>query len=390
MRIAVNLAAIHSVGTRAYAQGFVPALAEQAAGDALLLFCPGWLASAMRGRLPAWVELRVVPGAERVAARLVWEQAVLPLQLRRWRADALLAPMELAPLLSPCPVLLAVHNPSPHLGGGPGHWLRRRLSALSARVSRRVVFVSHSSADFLGARLAVPAAKRVVIPHGTDPARWAEVSDARATLARYGLSDMPYLLYVSQLYRYKDPETLIEAFGLWQAAEHQPRHRLVLTGTAVERGYRAELEALVRRRGLTQAVRFLGLVPAEDLPALYCHAAAFVLPTRVETFGQPFVEAMAAGAPVVCADIDVAREVCGEAAVYFPPGDAPALAARLRALTGDPNQRAALVRSGRQRAAAFTWEREARETLELLREIAEAGRAQRATPSAPARSPSRT
>jgi alpha-1,3-rhamnosyl/mannosyltransferase len=233
-----------------------------------------------------------------------------------------------------------------------------------------VIFVSSSAAEFLGHRLGVPRHKRAVIPHGTDLARWSSVANGWPVLVKHRLSDLPYVLYVSQLYRYKDPGTLIEAFATWQADPAQPRHLLALTGTFVERGFRAELEALARRSGLGEAVRFLGLVPAEDLPALYQHAAAFALPTRVETFGQPFIEAMAAGAPVICAEIDVAREVCADAAVYFPPGDAGALADRLRRVTEDAGLRSVLASKGRERAAGFTWEREARDTLTLLREVA--------------------
>jgi glycosyltransferase involved in cell wall biosynthesis len=369
VKIAVNLAAVRSVGTEGYALGFVPALAEEAAGDRVLVLSPPRLAETLRRRLPPHAELRVV-GGRSVAARLAWEQTLLPLLLRRWGAQVLLAPMELAPLLSPCPVVLAVHNPSPHLAGGLAHWLRRVLTGLSARAAKRVIFVSRSAAAFLGPRLRVPADKQAVIPHGTDPARWSSPDDGRPGLDGHGLAGLPYVLYVSQLYRYKDPETLIDAFGIWQADSAQPRHRLALTGEAVERGFREELAARVRQRGLGDQVRFLGLVPEEALPALYRNATVFALPTRVETFGRPFIEAMAAGTPVVCADIDVAREVCADAALYFPPGDAHALAERLRGLATDAALRAEMAARGRERAGTFTWQREARETLALLRAAA--------------------
>jgi glycosyltransferase involved in cell wall biosynthesis len=372
LRIAVNLTAVRSVGTRTHAAGLFPALARRAPEHSFALFTTPELAGLLRDRLSENVECRVVPRASTLYGRLVWEQTLLPARLRGMRADVLYAPMEFAPLLARCPMLLAIHNAAPYVNGGAANLARRLLSRRSCRKADAVVFVSHQAAEALGARLGVPAAKRRVIHHGTDPQRWARPAAAEPLRRRYGLEDAPYLLFVSQLYRQKDPGTLIEAFALWR--RNGGRHLLLLTGTAVENGFLAELRGLAARLGVAEQVRFLGLVPAEDLPALYQHADAFVLPTRLETFGQPFIEAMASGTPVVCADTAVAREVCGECALYFPAGDAAGLRDRLVALAGDPALRARLTERGRARAALFSLDREADGTLLALGEVARSRR----------------
>ena len=111
---------------------------------------------------------------------------------------------------------------------------------------------------------------------------------------------------------------------------------------------------------------FLGEVPRCILPALYRHATAFVLPSMMESFGNPFVEAMCSGAPVIAADTEFARELCGDAATYFPVGDAAALAARLEEVAEQPVLRARMISEGYRRGSTFSWEREAQETLALL------------------------
>ena len=95
-----------------------------------------------------------------------------------------------------------------------------------------------------------------------------------------------------------------------------------------------------------------------------------VFPSEHETFGLPQAEAMAVGTPVLAADTAVSREVCGDAAEYVPPRDVEALVAGLARLLDDGALRARLAAAGRARAARFTWERTAAQTLDVLREAA--------------------
>src|SRR5262249_29262801 len=91
---------------------------------------------------------------------------------------------------------------------------------------------------------------------------------------------------------------------------------------------------------------------------LLAAADALVLPSEREAFGIVFLEAWAAGLPVVGADIPVVREVVGDAGVLFPPGDAGALAVRIDELLADPARARGLAAQGRTRLATeHTWDR---------------------------------
>ncbi len=384
MRFAIDLTAVRSRGTQVYCLCFLPALARQLAhGDECLLFLSP-TAARMVLVDPGPAFRRVGIGlAERPYLRVAWQQVRLPVHLRSARVDALYSPWDMAPLRSSCPVLLGIHNPAPHLPPVAGYsWrvrldnaLRRYLARASCRRARRVLFPSRFAADFLGASLGVPEEKRAVVYHGTDHARWAWRDDSMPLRRRLGIGSSPYILFVSQLYREKEPEVLIKGVSEWMSASGRNDYRLLFAGEPPDRRYGAELRALAVALGMSDRTLFLGLVPHADVASLYHGASVFVLPTRSETFGQPLVEAMASGVPVICADTPLAREICGEAARYFAIGDTAALAQAIATVIGDSNSlRQEMIKRGLARSKRYSWDREARETLGLIYEISRSRR----------------
>jgi glycosyltransferase involved in cell wall biosynthesis len=94
------------------------------------------------------------------------------------------------------------------------------------------------------------------------------------------------------------------------------------------------IEALLDRLGLREAVRILGYVPREDLPALYAGAVCLVHPSLFEGFGIPLVEAMQVSCPILAADGTALPEIAGDAALFFDPRDPEAIARALELVTG--------------------------------------------------------
>jgi alpha-1,3-rhamnosyl/mannosyltransferase len=120
--------------------------------------------------------------------------------------------------------------------------------------------------------------------------------------------------------------------------------------------------------GLAARVRWSGRVDDAALRGLYRDAAVFLFPSRYEGFGLPPLEAMGSGTAVVAADAASVPEVVGDAAVLVPPGDSVALAEAVAGLLAHPDRRAAYAAAGRERAAAFSWDRAAAETVRVYRE----------------------
>ena len=130
-----------------------------------------------------------------------------------------------------------------------------------------------------------------------------------------------------------------------------------------------ETRALVDRLGLRERVVFLDTPHDEDMVALYGGATAVALPSHYEGFGLPVLEAMACGTPVVISDRGSLPEIAGEAALAVDPDDAGALAAALERVWRDSELRAMLRQKGLNRAAEFSWERCAQETLAVYQHV---------------------
>ena len=143
----------------------------------------------------------------------------------------------------------------------------------------------------------------------------------------------------------------------------------MLAGTG-RRLYEQELQQ-VHELGLEDHVLLPGYVPHEDLLAFYNLAEAVVFPSFYESFGLISLEAMACGCPVVVSRTGGAPEAAGDAGCYVDPADEVSIAdAILRVLT-DAKLRQELVEKGFRNAKRFSWEKAARETLDVLRSVAQ-------------------
>lgn len=375
MRIAIDLTAVRTTGMRNYLRGFVPALARVAPGHDVVVFVPPGEFNDVAAALPENFQVQAIAQASRTISRLFWQQINLPGSLARWKADVLFAPFDVAPLAAPCPVVLAVRNPSPIMAE-QSHRPTSMRSAIRAKVQRAmswassrravaVIYPSWFAAEALGDAIGVESAKRRVVHHGTDIAFWAAPRDT-SILAKYDVQRGEYFLFVSNLYRSKRPDTLIEAFSLYTERTGDSRVRLLFVGGHADSNFSQELVAATRRLGVADRVAFLGHIPVEDVAALYQYTCLFILPTLVETFGFPFVEAMAAGAPIVTADTPFAHEICGPAARFFPPKDSGALAQVIAELMKNKGERDRMVADGRRESKRFGWSLEAAGTLDLL------------------------
>ncbi|MDQ3928088.1 MAG: glycosyltransferase family 4 protein, partial [Chloroflexota bacterium] len=200
--------------------------------------------------------------------------------------------------------------------------------------------------------------------HGRDPifapvddeARKAEIA------AKYGVQT-PYCIHVGTLQPRKNLGLLIEAWDILRGSMEQPP-QLLLAG---KRGWLYDsLFEFVQAKGLTDLVRFADYVERDDLPALYSGALALTFPSLYEGFGLPPLEAMSCGTPVIASTATSVPEVVGDAGLLLDPHDPRPWAEAVQRLMLDPDLRAGLRHMGLQRASHFTWERCARQTLQVL------------------------
>ncbi len=298
----------------------------------------------------------------------------LPLALLRAQRDLLHYPHFDLPFLAPGPLAATLHDLKyitrpdffPRLGRA------RRLVMLAmmrstVRKARRVIVVSDSTRRdairWLGAR---PEKLRVIYEGVEEPYfQPAPPEQTAAVRRRYGLEGEPFILFLGERRPHKNIPGLLRAFAHLRRMTSRP-YTLAVAGKPYA-DYR-EPERLAEQLGLNAAVRFIDRLPDADLPALYQSASAFALLSRYEGFGLPILEAMAGGAPVLASDVTSLPEVVGSAGLCVSPDDPQIAAEALLTLLEDEAQRQTCIAAGKARARQFTWQRCARQTLEVYRE----------------------
>jgi glycosyltransferase involved in cell wall biosynthesis len=245
------------------------------------------------------------------------------------------------------------------------HRMWRTVVPWVTRRADRVIAISGASGAEVRANLGVDAARLDVIPLGFGTAAGAVAPTPPAALReRLGLGPGPIVLNVGQKKPHRNLERLVSA--MVAVRERVPDAQLVLPGPPNAEAQDA-LRAHAARAGLDGAVTIPGFVESEDLEGLYAAATAFVLPSLIEGFGLPVLEAMARGLPVACTRDSAPGEVAGDAGLLLDPTSEAEIAdATVRLLT-DPALRERLSAAGRARAASFSWERCAAETLDSYR-----------------------
>lgn len=190
-------------------------------------------------------------------------------------------------------------------------------------------------------------------------------TEAAVLESKYALKP-GYLLWLSNMYIYKQAESLIEKYALLPS-EVRAVHPLVFVGGDWV-GQRAKCERLAQELGIGKDVRFLGFLPDELIPALYRQAAAHVLASREETWGRTVSEAMACGCPCIVNDIPVMHEVARGAALMVNFDDSAKVVSGLREILTDEGTRERLREAGLARAAELSFERLTKERMAAIAE----------------------
>lgn len=241
------------------------------------------------------------------------------------------------------------------------YWYLNAAMPLYCRRASAIVTVSESSKRDIVAHYGLDPAKVTVIHEAASaefqPAPQAAVDGARR---RYGLPDR-FLIHVGTIEPRKNLTRLVEA--LQRLRGQGLAVPLVVVGAKgwLYDDFFRRLEGLAVR----DAVHFPGYLPAADLPLLYSAAVAAVVPSVYEGFGLPVLESMACGTPVICSRASSLPEIGGGAARYFDAYDVEAMAAALRDVWTQADLRAEMRRQGLARAAGFSWQRAARETMDV-------------------------
>jgi len=339
--------------------------------------------------LPPGVDVEIarvdVAPAEAAAAagrRGIADMARMTVALRRIKSDVVFFPATYSyfPVVGP-PSVVVVHDaiaerlPALTLPGR-GDRIRWRLKQeVAVRRAEVVITVSEASRRAIVETLGVSDSKVHVIREApADAFRPVPASETSAALARLGLADDPYLLYVGGISPHKNIEVLIEAFEV-VAAGHEDL-RLLLVGEVDDDPFLSSVAAVrsaIDRSPASRRIVLTGFVPDDDLAALYSGALATVLPSLAEGFGLPAAESAACGTPVVASRDPALVELLGDTGLYAAADRPSEFAVHFEAMIADDDRRRLCATAVAERAATWSWGHAAEATIAILEQAARHG-----------------
>ncbi len=377
MRLFINSLAASAGGGLTYIRNVIPHLASKSGLQVTVALGDGLREEFREFSNIEFLEMEIPP-----VRRFWYEQSTLPALIRKRGSSVLLSTGNFALRNSPVPQILLSRNSiytsadfyrdlrSRHEYRA---WLDTKVRAVLARKSIQWADVTVAPSEAFAAELRRwTGAPIQAIHHGFDHVAFSSDSTPLSAQVEEKLRAADgslKLLFVSHYNYYRNFETLLQALPLVRALAGRPV-KLFLTCKLIAGenpgSYRTEAAAdLVKELGISDMVVELGSIPYRQLHLLYRRADVYVTPAYTETFAHPLLEAMASGLPVLASDLAVHREICEDAALYFPRFSPQMLSEGLMQVVRSAETSKRMAAAGLARSRQFSWSAHVDRILEL-------------------------
>ena len=308
--------------------------------------------------------------------KALWDQVGVPLACLKERLDVLFHPKFTVPVLAPCKTVMVLHGAGWFMPEFEGFWSQadlryvRRAMPIYCRAAAKVISVSQVTTDTFNRVFNLPEGKiqTVYFAPGRYFKRVTEPSILEAVRAKYSLPEQ-FIFTLSGRDR-GDRKNFAGILSAFKTQHGKSPHHLVVGGKDCAM-FRQDYS--IPEDGYGRDIHFPGWIEQADLPAIYSMADVFLYPSNVEAFPIPITEALACGTPIITSNANGLLELVGEAAMLVDAGNFDQIGAALERVLGDPALSADLSARGLERSKMFSWERCARETLQILRDAAGKG-----------------
>lgn len=301
----------------------------------------------------------------------VWMQIGLPKELKKKKIDLLHCPAFKAPLKCAMPLVVTFYDL--HILKSPNDynpWLRSYCKFMLPKIAKtadKIITISEFSKKDIVDTFSLRPEKVEVTYCGIDE-RYRVVSDMtlkNSARNKYGLQKK-FILYIGAIQPRKNIPLLLKAYSRL-LKEGFFDFDLVFAGGM---GWKnRNIFLLIGELGIKERVKFIGYVPEDELPFLYDLAEFMVYPSFSEGFGMPVLEAMACGCPVITSNTSSLPEVVGDAGIMVDPHNIQELEDAIRRVVKDSNLRREMKKKGLERAKIFSWEKCAKETLQVYKKV---------------------
>jgi len=309
--------------------------------------------------------------------RIFFDQIYVPLLCLRTKADVLLNMNNIPSCVAFVPQILMLQqaNIVKDIPVDQGVWFKinfavqKMLFSLGLRACDAIIVQTPVMKDSLLAKYSYPERNICVIRSGYDNEPLKMEFDQKISSAFYA-DDYFKMICVSHYYPAKNLELLLEAAVA--AKKRGLKVRFYLTVDRDESGKAGRFVNKIGEMGLEKNIVNLGRLTKAEVFTAYRKADAFILPTLLESFGLIYLEAMSSGLPVLTSDLDFARYVCGDAALYFDPRSADSVLDAIIKISTEKTLRMSLIENGQKRIRYFfnSWDNVAKEYLSLIENCA--------------------
>lgn len=360
-------------GVGQYIHALMDSAVKLAPDDAFLIYCSraneqNYVFGALNSKTRVWG----LGGASR-PVRLGYEYLFLPDDVKAQNLDVFHGASNFLPLRRVCPYVVTIHDLSYHVNPDRCPPVRRQywyaMTRRTVQVADIIIADSENSRrDIIKFFPAVEQKIRVVSLAAHRRFEKLDIRREGSELTRFEaeLGCRPYILYLGTLEPGKNVVRTVRAFDA--IADQFPDHVLVLAG---DKGwlYKSVFDAIENSK-YRNRIHYLGHVSDVEAVHLYNFADLFVFPSLYEGFGLPPLEAMACGCPVVTSNSSSIPEVVGDAAILVDPQSEKELAAAMARVLSSDTLQIEMSQAGQDRAARFSWDKCAAETLAVYHEAA--------------------
>lgn len=244
----------------------------------------------------------------------------------------------------------------------------RAITKLAVKKATHIIVPSEQTKRALMEKYHVSETRLTVTPLAADLDRYKQLPERELepVLRKYRLSNKNYFLHIGRMDDKKNITTIIRAFEIFKKRRgFGDPFELILIGPP-GRGFEV-MKKYYQASEAKDRIKYLGWINEDEIPAILNGAFAYLFPSWYEGFGIPNLEAMACGIPLITSDIPVHHEVAADAALFVPPAEVDSWARSMGELVANGRVRDELIQKGLERAKMFSWDRTAKETLEVFR-----------------------
>lgn len=367
MRIAINLIPFSSwQGTEVFAKNIILELLQIAKDTEIFVLASETLPNLLT--FPN-VKILVIKGLKYKYLKALYQQTFIYLLLKKHKIDLLFSPSPAAPFFYKNKIVV-IHDCAYDRFKEFDNIFSKiyfRLMYYGAKYfSKKIITSSNFSKRELANLYKIKENKIKVIYGATPFLPKINEKFIEETLNKFEIT-RPYFIYVGNWRPRKNLPGLIKAFKLF--IEKNKNFKLVLAGKKDKRFL--DLEKIIKDMNLSNNVIITGFITEEEKVALYKGSAALTFPSFYEGFGLPVLEAQSLGVPVLTSNTSSLPEVAGEGALYVDPYNIEEIVKGMERIAFDENLRKDLIQKGYENIKRFSWEKAAKELLEVFKEVYE-------------------